>query len=198
MNIAIVLFPDVEELDFAGPYEVFGMAANYFWQDWRVFTVAAASPVKGRCGLSVNVDYAFDDAPAADVIVVPGGQGTRPGMEDDQLIGYIRRAGGAAQWVTSVCTGAFLLHRAGLLAGRRATTYWAQRETLAKMGGVEVVAERWVHDGNVVTAAGVSAGIDMALYLVGQLKGPGEARRLQQAIEYDPAPPYQEVGAAPP
>ena len=196
MNIAIVLFPDVEELDFAGPYEVFGMAAKHVWQDWRVFTVAATPQVKGNCGLSVNADYTFEGAPKADVIVVPGGIGTRAGMEDAALIGYIKRAGAEAQWVTSVCTGAFLLHRAGFLQGKRATTYWAQRDTLAGMGGVEVVAERWVHDGNVITAAGVSAGIDMALYLVGQIKGPDQARRLQKGIEYDPAPPYQEVPAA--
>jgi transcriptional regulator GlxA family with amidase domain len=196
MNIAIVLFPDVEELDFAGPYEVFGMAAKHVYKDWRVFTVAGERSVRGNCGLSVNVDYLFDEAPAAEIILVPGGIGTRAGMEDDALIAYIRRAGASAQYVTSVCTGAFLLHRAGFLKGRRATTYWAQRETLDKMGDVTVVAERWVHDGNVITAAGVSAGIDMALYLVGVLKGPEEARRLQKGIEYDPAPPYTAVEAA--
>jgi len=193
MNIAIVLFPDVEELDFAGPFEVFGMASKVMYRDWRVFTVAAERTVKGAIGLSVNADYTFDDAPQPDIVVVPGGQGTRPGMDDERLIGYIRRAGAGAQFVTSVCTGAFLLHRAGFLAGRRATTYWAQRKMLAEMGDVTVVAERWVHDGNVVTAAGVSAGIDMALYVVGLLKGPAEARRLQKAIEYDPSPPYAEV-----
>jgi len=193
MNIAIVLFPDMEELDFAGPYEVFGMASKFMYKDWRVFTVAQERVVKGAIGLSVNADYTFEDAPHADVIVVPGGFGTRPGMENEALIGYIKRAGEDADWVTSVCTGAFLLHRAGFLKGRRATTYWAERPTLANMGDVEVVAERWVHDGNVVTAAGVSAGIDMALYLVGVIKGPEEARRLQKAIEYDPAPPYAEA-----
>jgi transcriptional regulator GlxA family with amidase domain len=193
MNIAIVLFPDMEELDFAGPLEVFGMASKVMYNDWRIFTVAQERVVKGAIGLSVNVDYTFDDAPHADVMVVPGGFGTRPGMENEALIGYIRRAGEAADYVTSVCTGAFLLHRAGFLKGRRATTYWAQRQALADMGDVEVVEQRWVHDGNVVTAAGVSAGIDMALYLVGVMKGPDEARRLQKAIEYDPAPPYAEA-----
>jgi transcriptional regulator GlxA family with amidase domain len=87
-----------------------------------------------------------------------------------------------------------LLHAAGFLRGKRATTYWAQRDALRARGEVEVVAERWVHDGNVITAAGVSAGIDMALYLVGVLKGPEEARRLQKMIEYDPSPPYAELG----
>ena len=194
MNFAIVLFPDVEELDFAGPYEVLGMAAKYLYRDWRVFTVAQERVVKGSCGLSVNVDYLFDEAPAADVILVPGGDGTRPGAKNAALMGYIERTGASAQYVTSVCTGALLLHAAGFLQGKRATTYWAQRDTLSRMGGVEVVEERWVHDGNVITAAGVSAGIDMALYLVGVLKGPEEARRLQKMIEYDPSPPYAEAG----
>jgi transcriptional regulator GlxA family with amidase domain len=196
VHIAFVLFPDFEELDFAGPWEVFGMAAKHLYKDWTCFTVAAELEVHGTCGLSVNVDCTYGEAPDADIIVVPGGIGTRPGMDDEALIGYIRRAGSKAQWVTSVCTGAFLLHRAGFLEGRRATTYWAQRDALQRMGGVEVVEERWVHDGNVITAAGVSAGIDMALYLVGQIKGPQEARRLQQAIEYFPAPPYAEPAAA--
>ena len=192
-NIAIVLFPDVEELDFAGPYEVFGMAAKLLYKDWRVFTVAETPMVKGSCGLTVQVDHLFADAPKADLLVVPGGFGTRPGAENAALMGYIAKAGGEAEYVTSVCTGAFLLHKAGFLEGRRATTYGAQRDLLQSLGGVEVVAERWVHDGNVVTAAGVSAGIDMALYVVGQLKGPEEARRLQKGIEYDPAPPYADV-----
>lgn len=194
MNFAIVLFPDVEELDFAGPYEVIGMAAKWMYKDWRLYTVAQERVVKGSCGLSVNVDYTFDDAPAADVIIVPGGTGTRAGAENTPLVGFIERSGAGAQYVTSVCTGAFLLQKAGFLEGKRATTYWAERERLAGLG-VQVQEQRWVHDGNVITAAGVSAGIDMALYLVGVLKGPEEARRLQKLIEYDPAPPYAEVPA---
>ena len=197
MNIAIVLFPDMEELDFAGPLEVFGMAAKAMYKDWRVFTVAQEPVVRGAIGLSVNAEFTFEDPPHADVVVVPGGFGTRAGMENAALIGYIKRAGEAADYVTSVCTGAFLLHRAGFLKGRRATTYWAQRQALAAMGDVDVAAERWVHDGNVVTAAGVSAGIDMALYLVGVIKGAEAAKRLQKAIEYDPAPPYAEPATSP-
>lgn len=191
-NIAIVLFPDVEELDFAGPFEVLGMASRRY-DDWSIFTVAATEHVRGTCGLTVRADHTFDSAPRADVILVPGGQGTRPGMDDEALIGYIKRAGADAQYVTSVCTGAFLLHRAGFLKGKRATTYFGQRPQLQEMGDVTVVEERWVHDGNVITAAGVSAGIDMALYLVGVLKTPEEARQLQKAIEYDPAPPYADI-----
>ena len=189
-NIAIVLFPDYEELDFAGPYEVFGTAARYIDKEWRVFTVAADRMTRGTNGMRVEADYLFADAPAADLIVVPGGFGTRPGMDDAALIGYITRAGGSAKYVTSVCTGALLLQRAGFLDGKRATTHWAARKELRDLGGVEVGEERWVHDGNVVTAAGVSAGIDMALYVVGLLKSPDDARKVQHFMEYEPAPPY--------
>jgi transcriptional regulator GlxA family with amidase domain len=193
VNFAIVLFPDVEELDFAGPLEVFGMASRLLWRDWRVFTVAEEPVVRAVSGLTVQVDHTFHDAPPADVVIVPGGFGTRPGMDNEKLIGYIKRAGESAAWVTSVCTGAFLLHRAGFLQGKRATTHWASRAELAKLGGTDVVEERWVHEGNVITAAGVSAGIDGALYLVGQLKSPRDARNLQKMIEYDPQPPYADV-----
>ncbi len=194
-NIAFVLFPDFEELDFAGPYEVLGMAAKYIDTDWRVYSVAETPTVRAFNGMTVVPDYTFESAPEAGMICVPGGLGTRPGMEHEPLLSYIRRAGAAAQWVTSVCTGAILLQRAGFLEGKRATTHWGALKELRDLGGnVEVVDnQRWVHDGNVITAAGVSAGIDMALYLVGQLKSPEDARKVQRFMEYDPAPPYAET-----
>ena len=195
-NIAFVLFPAFEELDFAGPYEVFGVAANYQEKDWQVFTVAEEQMVEGTHGLKVQVDHLFQDAPNAEMILVPGGFGTREGMENAALIDYIRRAGADAQYVTSVCTGSFLLHKAGFLKGRRAATYFRSREQLEKMGDVTVVEDRWVHDGNVITAGGVSSGIDMALYMVGVLKTPEFARKVQQHIEYDPAPPYAEIAVS--
>lgn len=192
-NIAFVLFPDFEDLDFAGPFEVFGMTAKVLEKEWRAYTVGEQRVVQSALGTKVQVDHTFDDAPKPNIIVVPGGFGTRPGMENEALIGYIRRAGEAAEYVTSVCTGAFLLHKAGFLKGRRATTYWSMRDQLQEMGDVTVVEERWVHDGNVITAAGVSAGIDMALYLIGVLRTPEFARNVQKLIECDPAPPYAEV-----
>ena len=196
-RIAFVLFPDFEELDFAGPWEVFGMAAKYVDQTWQPFTVAATPSVRAFLGMNVAVDHTFEDAPEPDLICVPGGFGTRPGMQDEELIAYIKRTGAAAQYVTSVCTGAMLLHRAGFLEGRRATTHWAAKKELTDLGGnVQLIDKRWVHDGNVVTAAGVSAGIDMALYVLGLLKGPEEARKVQKFMEYDPAPPYAEVDLA--
>jgi transcriptional regulator GlxA family with amidase domain len=196
-NIAFILFPDFEELDFVGPYEVMAMAAKYIDTTWNVYSVAETPQVRAFHGLRVAADYGFDDAPVPDMICVPGGFGTRPGMEHEPLMAYVRKTGQAAQLVTSVCTGAMLLKKAGFLEGRRATTHWGAKKELRDLGGdTEVVeAGRWVHDGNVITAAGVSAGIDMALYVVGLLKSPEDARKVQAFMEYSPAPPYAEVTA---
>lgn len=194
-NIAFILFPDFEELDFVGPYEVMAMASKYVDTNWRAYSVAETPTVRAFHGLTVVVDHTFADAPKPDLICVPGGFGTRPGMTHEPLMSYIKRTGAEAQLVTSVCTGAILLHQAGFLEGKRATTHWGAKQELRDLGGnTEVVdGERWVHDGNVVTAAGVSAGIDMALYLVGQLKSPEDARKVQSFMEYQPAPPYAEL-----
>lgn len=196
-NVAFILFPDFEELDFVGPYEVMAMTSKYIDPSWRVYSVAATPEVRAFHGLRVLADYTLDTAPKPDLICVPGGFGTRPAMQDEALLGYIRQAGTGAQWVTSVCTGALLLHTAGLLEGKRATTHWGAKPELRALGGSTEVAEggRWVHDGNVITAAGVSAGIDMALYVVGMLKSPEDARKVQNFMEYHPAPPYAEAGA---
>jgi len=126
-----------------------------------------------------------------DVVLVPGGQGTRREVDNPVLIEWLRKVGANCQWVTSVCTGALLLHEAGFARGKRVTTHWAFIETLAKRGDVTVLEKRrYVRDGNLVTSAGVSAGTDMALWLVGQWHGPDTARLVQRGIEYDPAPPY--------
>jgi len=196
-TIGILLFEDAEELDFAGPWEVFGMAA-LSRDDVRVVSVAErAGPVRCAKGLRVVADFGFDDAPALDVVVVPGGQGTRKEVENQRLLEWLRRVGERCAWVTSVCTGAALLCAAGLAAGKRLTTHWAYLSALREQApDVEVLEKvRYVRDGNLVTAAGVSAGIDMSLWLVGQLWGVEHARRTRQFMEYDPAPPYvAEVG----
>ena len=197
-TFGILLFPDAEELDFVGPWEVFGNFAAYFDQDWRVVAVAQTrDPVRCAKGLAVVPDYTFDDCPALDVLLIPGGQGTRHEVDNEALIAFVQRAGAGCQWVTSVCTGSFILRRAGFLAGRRATTHWAALDALRAEPGVEVVEQRWVQDGNVITAAGVSAGIDMALHLIGQLKDVETARNVQKFIEYYPEPPFaEEAGVA--
>ena len=188
-TIGIVLYPEMEELDFVGPLEVFGGMAMID-RDWRVATIAE-SPEKVRAfnGLNVVADHGFDDSPPLDVILVPGGLGSRREVENLSMTEFVRKAGSEASYVTSVCTGAFILHRAGFLAGKRATTHWGAMEMLRQLGDVEVVQERYVHDGNVITSAGVSAGIDMALYLVSLLKDPATAINVQKMMEYYPQPP---------
>jgi transcriptional regulator GlxA family with amidase domain len=193
-SIAIVIFPEAEELDFIGPWEVFTMLRSLDPQSCDVFTVAeTAGEVRCAKGLRVVADHSFETAPRADIVLVPGGMGTRREVDNPKMLDYLRRAAHTAEVSTSVCTGSFLLERAGILGGRRATTHWASLDRLRALGTVNVVEERWVDEGPVITASGVSAGIDMALYLVGRLWGSDIARRVQKAIEYFPAPPYADV-----
>jgi transcriptional regulator GlxA family with amidase domain len=185
----ILLFDGAEELDFAGPWEVFTMART---DGDRVVTIAERpEPVRAAKGLRVHADHTLADAPALDVLVVPGGEGTRREVDNGALLDWIKSAAAECTWVTSVCTGSFLLHAAGLVASGRVTTHWAMIDDLRKRGDVTVLEDaRYVRDGKVVTAAGVSAGIDMALWIVGQLYSVPHARAVQRFMEYDPAPPY--------
>ena len=191
VTFGLVMFDDAEELDFVGPWEVFTMGAQSNGSD-RVVTIAEhARPVRCHKGLRVLPDHTFTDAPPLDVVLVPGGFGTRREKDNPVLLDWLRAVAPRCQWVTSVCSGALVLHAAGFLAGKRATTHWSVLQMLREMGDVEVLENRrYVRDGNVVTSAGVSAGIDMALWLVGQLHGPDFARGVQRFMEYDPAPPY--------
>jgi transcriptional regulator GlxA family with amidase domain len=191
-TIGIVLFEDVEELDAIGPWEVFTSAAM-LRDDVKVVTLAQ-SPERVRCakGLRIQPDHTLADAPALDVLLVPGGQGTRREVDNPVLIDWLRRVAPSCSWVTSVCTGALLLCEAGLCQGRRVTTHWGFIEQLRKRyPDTEVIERRrYVRDDRLVTAAGISAGIDMALWLVGQLWDVESARQTQRMMEYDPAPPY--------
>jgi len=191
LTIGILLFDDVEELDFVGPFEVFAGMRQATGSGQVVLIAEQEGPVTCANGMRVLPDHAFGDAPTLDVLLVPGGQGTRREVSNPRLIEWIRKAGEAATWVTSVCTGALLLHEAGFARGKRVTTYWRFVEQLRARGDVEVLdGPRSVRDGQLVTSAGVSAGIDMALWLVGQLHSPGLARKVQRGIQYEPAPPY--------
>ncbi len=192
ITIGILLFDDVEELDFVGPWEVFGGLFKFSPELGRAILIAEKpGPVQCNKGMRVLADYGFEDAPALDVVLVPGGQGTRREVDNPRLIEWLRKTGAQCTWVTSVCTGALLLHEAGFARGRRVTTHWNFVKTLQERGDVTVLdGPRYVRDGNVVTAAGVSAGIDMALWLVGQIWTPDVARRVQRYIQYDPSPPY--------
>lgn len=200
MNIAIILFDDAEELDFVGPWEVFTMAGNVIeLQNLdaakpHVFSVSEnGGTVRCAKGMRVIADHSFADAPKADVILVPGGMGTRREATHQPMLDYIAAAAKDAAWVTSVCTGSLLLTAAGPAKGKAVTTHWAYIPQLRERGENTVVRDdmRFVRDGNVVTSAGVSAGIDMALWLTGQIWSPDLARSTQKAMEYDPAPPYQ-------
>jgi transcriptional regulator GlxA family with amidase domain len=191
VTTGILLFPDAEELDFVGPWEVFTMAKGVRPDD-RVVTIAQSrEPVRCAKGLRVIPDHGFDDTPKLDVVLVPGGQGTRREVSNPVLIEWLRKTGAQCQWVTSVCTGSLLLHEAGFAKGKRVTTHWTFVEQLRARGDVEVLEHvRYVRDGNLVTSAGVSAGIDMSLWLLGQIHGVTVARQVQRFMEYDPAPPY--------
>jgi transcriptional regulator GlxA family with amidase domain len=185
----ILLFDDAEELDFVGPLEVFGMARQ---EGDRVVTIAEKNePVAANLGLRVLPDHTIADAPPLDVLVVPGGFGTRREAENPVVLDWIKQAAAGCTWVTSVCTGSMLLEAAGVIDGHKVTTHWAMIDTFREKGTVTVLDNRrYVRHGNVVTAAGVSAGIDMSLWVVGQLYGVDHARGVQRFMEYDPAPPY--------
>ena len=192
-SIGIALFEGVEELDWAGPWEVLGSWARHFPEDGaRVWTMSRAPGVVTCAkGARVLADHTWADHPHLDVLVYPGGQGTRAQLGDAEIRRWVQAVAAEARLVTSVCTGALVLADAGLLDRRPATTHWASLELLAELGeDVEVRGEeRFVDDGDVVTAAGVSAGIDMALHLVARFAGAERARQVQKVIQYYPEPP---------
>ncbi len=185
MNIVFVLFPNVTQLDFTGPLQVLSRLPA------ATIHIAAASmaPVETDATLTLNPTTVFGNCPPADVLVVPGGFGVDEAMNDPALIAFVRREGARARYVTSVCTGAFVLGAAGLLKGKRATTHWAYHRDLTRNGAIPVKA-RVVRDGNLFTGGGVTAGIDFALTLAAEIAGEDVARAIQLALEYDPAPPF--------
>ena len=193
LRIAIALFPDAEELDWAGPWEVLAIWARMWPDDGvEVFTVAdELGPIRCANGLRVLADRTWDDAGPIDVVVYPGGAGTRQQLGVEAVRARLRALAESARVVTSVCTGSLVLADAGLLDGRPATTHWASLDDLAALGEkIEVRPDdRYVDDGSIVTAAGVSAGIDMALHLISRLHSEQRAREVRRVIQYDPSPP---------
>lgn len=191
LQVGILLYPDAEELDWAGPFEVFSMAA--MGKELDVMTIAQNSePVRCAKGLRVLPDHSFETAPRLDVVLVPGGEGSRVEMDNPVLVEWLKAAAAPCTWITSVCTGSILLHRAGLASGCEITTHWAYVDTLRELAPDAKVRDdvRYVRDGRVVTSAGVSAGIDMSLWLVGELYGADHARFTRKWMQYDPEPPY--------
>jgi transcriptional regulator GlxA family with amidase domain len=195
-TIAFVLFPSITLLDLVGPLAVLENLPPPF----RAVVVGAQRTAQGTEGsLIVQAPQTFADAPQPFAVVVPGGPGALEAMVDETIQSYIRASAETAEIVASVCTGSLVLAAAGLLDGRRATTHWAYADELEKLGA-HYVRERWVEDGKFICAAGVSAGIDLALALVARLTDEDTARRIQLSIEYDPQPPlgrldWSRVGA---
>ncbi len=186
MQIAILLFDKLTALDAVGPYEVLRSVPG-----WEVRFVASA---KGEvrtdsAALGLSADYSLEEVTAPDVVLVPGGKGSRPLMEDDAVLSWLRAVDRGTRWTTAVCTGSLVLGAAGLLEGKQATCHWFFLEQLRELGA-DPVGGRFVQDGKTITAAGVSAGIDMALHLVAREAGPEVAQAVQLGIEYDPQPPF--------
>lgn len=181
----MLVFPNLTQLDLTGPYEVLarlpGAETLLLWK--------TLDPVRSERGLTILPTATFASCPPLDLILVPGGPGVNPLLEDAEVLEFVRRAAAEARTVVSVCTGALLLGAAGLLRGRRAATHWMSRELLRAFGA-EPMAERVVSDGKFITGGGVTAGIDVALSVVAGVAGRAAAEAIQLAIEYDPAPPF--------
>lgn len=181
----MLLYPGLTQLDLTGPFEVLHrLPETTVHLVWR-----SRAPVEADSRMAIMPSTTFADCPPLDVLFVPGGPGQQALMTDDEVLGFVRTRGRAARWVTSVCTGALVLGQAGLLEGRRATTHWAYLELLPLFGAIPI-ADRVVLDGNLVTAGGVTAGIDFGLRLAATLRGDELAKLVQLSLEYDPAPPF--------
>jgi putative intracellular protease/amidase len=186
MRIVIPIFPEFTALDAIGPYEVLRMLPGA----QVTFAAAARGVVRTDSQMvGLHADAAFAEIESADVLMVPGGWGTRALLQDESMLAWVRAIHQTTQWTTSVCTGSLVLAAAGLLDGLDATTHWGAVETLEKLGA-RYTAERVVRRGKIVTAAGVSSGIDMALTLAGLIAGEQVAKAIQLAVEYDPQPPF--------
>ncbi|SDZ67110.1 isonitrile hydratase [Pseudomonas sp. NFIX28] len=185
LQIGFLLFPNVQQLDLTGPYDVLAslpdVQVHLVWKTREAVTAST--------GLVLQATTSFADCPQLDVICIPGGSGVGPLMEDAQTLDFIRRQAAQARYVTSVCTGSLVLGAAGLLRGKRATTHWAYHHLLEALGAI-AVQERVVRDGNVLSGGGITAGIDFALTLVGELFDAATAQRVQLQLEYAPAPPF--------
>jgi transcriptional regulator GlxA family with amidase domain len=187
MQIAIMLYPGFTALDFIGPYESLrwlpDAEVRFVWHE--------PGPITADSGvLVVGATHSFAETPSPDVILVPGGFSTMEHARDEEVLDWLRRAHETATWTASVCSGAVILAAAGLLEGKRATSHWAALSALKALGVKPVSDERIVHEGNIVTCAGVSAGIDLGLWLAGKIGGEGRAKAIQLSMEYDPQPPF--------
>ncbi|KAK9452795.1 class I glutamine amidotransferase-like protein [Dipodascopsis uninucleata] len=185
VSIGLLLFPKLTQLDFTGPFEVFSRV-----KDASVHVIAKSmEPVTSDTGLRILPTVTYKDCPKIDVICVPGGPGQIDLMDDDETLDFLRKVAEGAKLITSVCTGSLVLAAAGLMKGYRATCHWSSIDQLELLGAIPT-DERVVHDRNRVTGAGITSGIDFALTLVSDIRGPDAAKAIQLQLEYDPAPPY--------
>ncbi len=185
MNITFLLFPNLTQLDFTGPLQVLSRlpGANV------ALAAKHKAPVPTDTVLTLNPTHDLTDCPPTDLLCIPGGFGIDDAMRDEETIAFVKREGGRAKYITSVCTGAFILGAAGLLKGKKATTHWAYHNELKRVGA-EPVKARVVRDGNLFTGGGVTAGIDFAFTLAAEVAGEDAAKAIQLGLEYDPAPPF--------
>ncbi len=193
-QIGIFLFPDVEELDAVGPWEVLSYWTRNFPDDGFGVSTFSADGEMVTCakGLRITPDFSIASLPSLEVLLYPGGQGTRPHLKNSEQLEWVRAQRATVPLMTSVCTGSLVFAAAGLLANRPATTHWASLDLLQSLDATIDVRredERFVDDGDIITSAGVSAGIDMALHLVDRLAGTERARQVRRGIQYDPQPP---------
>ncbi len=185
LRSGMLVFPNLTQLDLTGPYEVLarlpGADTRLLWKN--------LDPVRSEHGLTILPDTSFEQCPPLDLVLVPGGPGVNPLLEDREALAFLRRAAAEARYVVGICTGSLMLGAAGLLRGKRAGTHWMSRGLLRAFGA-EPVTERVVRDGNLFTGGGVTAGIDVALAVAAEIAGQAGAEAIQLAIEYDPAPPF--------
>jgi transcriptional regulator GlxA family with amidase domain len=196
-TIGILLFDGAEEMDFVGPWQVFAAAIQGMAGEHVLMVAENTGPIRCELGMRVLPDVSYDDAPGLDVVVVPGGSGARREIANPATMHWLRTTAGGCSWLASVCTGTFLLVGAGLTRGRKVTTHHDFLEPLRAMGGAEVIeGVRFVRDGDLVTAAGVMSGVEMSLWLVGQLYGAEVVARTKSYIAYD-HPPRDRSNTAP-
>ncbi len=187
MTAGILIFNGVEELDFVGPWEMLTMWGKVADGPQCLLIAQSIEPVVCAKGMSVNPGYDFESCPLLDYLIVPGGHGTRVEVNNSVLLDFVTRQASNCSVVLSVCTGSFVLHAAGLLSGKRATTHWQSLDRMRALGDVIVVEERFVKDGKIWTSAGVSAGLDMVLAFIANVAGAEAAGQVQLAAEYFPS-----------
>jgi len=185
LKIVILLFDNYTALDVIGPYEVLSRLPNS-----KIYFIGYKKKgYKDKCGLKIHADYSINEISQADILLIPGGAGVDDFLENKEIINWIQKIDRTTSWTVSVCSGALLLAKAGILKGKNCTTHWRRKEQL-KEYDVNIKDGRYVRDGKIITSTGVSAGIDMALYLVSKAVDDETAQMIQLAIEYDPKPPF--------